>query len=87
MTIEAGQAYGIPVSMCGEMAGNPGCVPLLLGLGLRELSMQPGSLLEIKKIVRGSHIARLQSATRELFARMDDEDPQQLVETMKSICS
>jgi phosphotransferase system enzyme I (PtsI) len=87
MTIEAGQACGIPVSMCGEMAGNPGCVPLLLGLGLRELSMQPGSLLEIKKIVRGSHIARLQSATRELFARMDDEDPQQLVETMKSICS
>jgi phosphotransferase system enzyme I (PtsI) len=87
MTIEAGQARGVPVSMCGEMAGNPGCAPLLLGLGLRELSMQPGSLLEIKEIVRGSNIARLERATRELLAHMDDEDPQQLAEKIKGICS
>jgi phosphoenolpyruvate-protein phosphotransferase (PTS system enzyme I) len=87
MTIEAGQDRGIPVSMCGEMAGNPRCVPLLLGLGLRELSMQPGSLLEVKAIVRSSNIARLAGATRKLFARMDDEDPEQLAETIKGICT
>jgi phosphotransferase system enzyme I (PtsI) len=73
--------------MCGEMAGNPRCVPLLLGLGLRELSMQPGSLLEVKAIVRSSNIARLAGATRKLFARMDDEDPEQLAETIKGICT
>jgi phosphotransferase system enzyme I (PtsI) len=87
MTIEAGQDRDIPVSMCGEMAGNPRCVPLLLGLGLRELSMQPGSLLEVKAIVRSSNIARLAGATRELLARMDDEDPEQLAEAIKGICA
>jgi phosphotransferase system enzyme I (PtsI) len=86
MTIEAGQARGIPVSMCGEMAGNPRCVPLLLGLCLRELSMQPGSLLEIKEIVRGSHIADLERATRDLFVRMDELEPDQLAKAIKHIC-
>jgi len=87
MTIEAGHARRVPVSMCGEMAGNPRCVPLLLGLGLRELSMQPGSLLEIKEIVRGSNIARLEHAARELFARMDDEDPERLAEAIERLGS
>jgi phosphotransferase system enzyme I (PtsI) len=59
----------------------------LLGLGLRELSMQPGSLLEVKAIVRSSNIARLAGATRELLARMDDEDPEQLAEAIKGICA
>ena len=87
MTIEAGWARGIPVSMCGEMAGNPRCVPLLLGLGLRELSMQPGSLLEIKEVVRGAHIDRLERATRELLDQLDDEDPERLAEAIGRICS
>jgi phosphotransferase system enzyme I (PtsI) len=86
MTIEAGQDQGIPVSMCGEMAGNPRCVPLLLGLGLRQFSMQPGSLLEIKEIVRNSNIARLQSAVRELFAHMDDQEPEQIAKAIRHIC-
>jgi phosphotransferase system enzyme I (PtsI) len=87
MTIEAGHARGVPVSMCGEMAGDPRCVRLLLGLGLRELSMQPGSLLEIKEIVRGSDISRLERATRDLFARMDDEDPGELVDAINRMGS
>lgn len=87
MTIEAGAARGIPVSMCGEMAGDPRYVRLLLGLGLRELSMQPGSLLEIKEIVRSSDISRLERATRDLFARMDDEDPEQLTKAINLIDS
>lgn len=87
MTIEAGAAHGIPVSMCGEMAGDPRYTHLLLGLGLRELSMHPGSLLEIKEIVRGCNISRLERATRDLFARMDDEDPEQLAEAISRIGS
>ena len=87
MTIEAGKTYGIPVSMCGEMAGNPRCVPLLLGLGLRELSMQPGSLLEIKEVVRGAHIARLESAVRELLALIDEGETEELEEAIERISS
>lgn len=87
ITIEAGRACGIPVSMCGEMAGTPRYVPLLLGLGLREFSMQPGSLLEIKERIRGSHIPRLERATKELLAHLDDQGPEQLARAIEHICS
>jgi len=87
MTIRAGQSYGTPVSMCGEMAGNPRYLPLLLGLGLRALSMQPGSLLEVKERVRDAHIARLECATEKLFMHLDTQEPQQLAEAIGYICS
>jgi len=87
MTILAGRACGIPVSMCGEMAGTPRYVPLLLGLGLREFSMQPGSLLEIKERVRGSHIPHLKRATEELLAHLDAQEPEQLAQAIERICS
>jgi phosphotransferase system enzyme I (PtsI) len=43
-----------PVTLCGEMAGNPQYIPLLVGMGLVDLSMNPASLLEAKKIVRST---------------------------------
>ena len=49
--------------------------------------MQPGSLLEIKEIVRGSDMARLERETRDLFARMDDEEPERLAEAIGRIGS
>jgi len=52
MVIDAGRQQDTPVSMCGEMAGDPRYIPLLLGMGLNEFSMQPGSLLEAKRILR-----------------------------------
>lgn len=42
----------IPVSLCGEMAGDPLCVPLLIGLGLKKLSMNPRVIPLIKRIIR-----------------------------------
>ena len=50
-TIQAGLQAGTPVSMCGEMASNPRLTRLLVGLGLREFSTHPSSLLEIKQII------------------------------------
>ncbi|MHC1691832.1 MAG: phosphoenolpyruvate--protein phosphotransferase [Sphaerochaetaceae bacterium] len=52
MIVEKGHQAGIPVGMCGEMAGDPISSVLLLGLGLDEFSMSPQSLLEIKNIIR-----------------------------------
>jgi phosphotransferase system enzyme I (PtsI) len=69
ITILAGQRAGIPVAMCGEMAGDVRYTRLLLGMGLRVLSMDAANILEVKKIVRECSIRRLRSyADRVLHA-------------------
>ena len=69
MTLEAGEQAGIPVAMCGEMAGDKRFTRLLLGLGLREFSLHPASLLEIKQVITQSSVKELQSlADRSLTA-------------------
>lgn len=45
---------GKQVTLCGEMAGTPAYIPLLVGIGLTDLSMNPSSLLEAKKIIRNT---------------------------------
>jgi phosphotransferase system enzyme I (PtsI) len=50
--VEAGHAAGIPVAMCGEMAGDPKMVPLLLGLGVDHFSMNALAIPQVKRIVR-----------------------------------
>lgn len=50
--IEAGRRYKIPVSICGELSGEVDFTLPLIGLGIRDLSMAPGSILKIKKLIR-----------------------------------
>jgi phosphotransferase system enzyme I (PtsI) len=50
--VEAAHNNGIEVVMCGEMAGEPLYLPILLGLGIDDLSMNPLCILRIKKILR-----------------------------------
>lgn len=52
MTFDAAQKNGIEVVMCGEMAGDPINIPVLLGLGLTNLSMNSASIPVIKKMIR-----------------------------------
>ena len=56
--IKAGKAKGIPVGMCGELAGIEEAALPLLGLGLDEYSMSAQSLPRIKRIIRGATMAR-----------------------------
>jgi len=72
MTIEAGQRTGTTVAMCGELAADPSYTRLLLGLGLREFSMQPEALLAVKEVVRQSHVADLDARVNVLFPRVDE---------------
>lgn len=58
-TLQAGAAADIPVGMCGEMAGDDRYTRLLLGLGLREFSVHPGGILEVKQIVNNSDVGEL----------------------------
>ncbi|MFW6181017.1 MAG: phosphoenolpyruvate--protein phosphotransferase [Spirochaetota bacterium] len=50
-TASAGERAGIPVAVCGEVAGDPKAVPVLLGLGVRELSMNPSSIPPVKETI------------------------------------
>jgi phosphotransferase system enzyme I (PtsI) len=50
--IEVGRKHGIQVCVCGEMAGDPLAAIVLIGMGIDELSMGPGMLLEMKKMIR-----------------------------------
>jgi phosphotransferase system enzyme I (PtsI) len=52
MVVDAAHAAGIDVCICGEMAGEPLYLPILLGLGFDELSMNAVSILRVKKILR-----------------------------------
>lgn len=67
LTLVAGRRAGIPVAMCGEMAGNPYYTRLLLGLGLREFSMYPATLLEIKRVINDSHLETLTRQARQVL--------------------
>ena len=71
MVIDAGKRHAIPVSMCGEMAGDPRYIPLLMGMGLREFSMQPGSLLEAKRVVRSLDAAALSKQVGRMMRNID----------------
>ncbi len=55
-TVDAGHKAGISVALCGEMAGEPLYLPILLGFGIDSLSMNPQSLPRVKNLIRRSLI-------------------------------
>jgi phosphoenolpyruvate-protein phosphotransferase (PTS system enzyme I) len=61
MTVEAAHRQGIRVSVCGEMAGDPVYVPLLLGLGVDELSAAPASIPQVKFLIRRLKMSEAQA--------------------------
>lgn len=71
-TIQAGARYGLPVSVCGEMAGDPAYTLLLLGMGLRNFSMHPGHILEIKQQVLRSDLGELAPKVQRIL-KMDEQ--------------
>jgi phosphotransferase system enzyme I (PtsI) len=63
--LDAGRAAGIPVSLCGEMASDERCLPVLLGLGLRRLSVHPRSIGRLKRLAARLDVAQLESVAGE----------------------
>ena len=57
LIVDEAHKAGIPVAVCGEMAGDPVYTPLLLGLGIDELSMTPPLLPAVKFLVRAMSMA------------------------------
>ena len=67
MTISAARRHKLPVSLCGRIAGEPEFTRVLLGLGLRELSMVTSALLPVKQIVLTTDIPRIQPLVEQLL--------------------
>ncbi len=72
-TIQAGARADIPVSVCGELAGDPAMTRLLLGMGLRQFSMHPAQILEVKQEVLRSDVSLLRAKVGRLL-RHDEPD-------------
>ena len=61
----------VPVSMCGEMAGDISFTRLLLGMGLRQFSMHPAQIPEVKQKIKQSDISEITPIVRRIL-RLDE---------------
>ena len=77
----AGKA-GIPVSVCGEMAGNVSCTRLLLGLGLRQFSMNPSQLLRVKQCVLTTNLSEISMLIQRILRANDPMKIRELLEKL-----
>ncbi len=67
LTISSGAKAGIPVAVCGEIAGDPKLTRLLLGMGLREFSMHPAQLLAVKQEILNADIDVIEPAVKRIL--------------------
>lgn len=70
-TVEAGLRARIPVAVCGEIAGDPRFTALLLGLGVRELSMSAHSLPRVKQRIRNLNLLEASRRARTIMDQWD----------------
>ena len=78
--VDAGHAQKLKVSVCGEMAGDPVYVPLLLGLGVDELSMTPTLLPAVKFLIRAMKMTDARKLAQTALAQTDPRKTFALIE-------
>ncbi|HTQ71169.1 MAG TPA: phosphoenolpyruvate--protein phosphotransferase [Acidocella sp.] len=71
LTCNFAAAAGIPVSICGELASRPAAIPLLLGLGIRQLSMHGNAVPRVKRAIRASTLLACEHLANEALAAPD----------------
>lgn len=71
LTVSFASAAGIPVSICGEIASRPALTPLLLGLGVRQLSVHGNAVALVKRKIRGSTMADCERLAEAALAAPD----------------
>jgi phosphoenolpyruvate-protein phosphotransferase (PTS system enzyme I) len=70
-TISIGAKAGVPVSVCGEMAGDTRMTRLLLGMGLREFSMHPTQILSVKQEILNTDLNAIAAQTKKILRTME----------------
>ena len=76
---DAAKDKGIKVFMCGEMAGDPTCIPVLLGLGLDELSMNPQAIPAVKSMIRSLKLKDSRQFVKEVLKQATAGDIEKMV--------
>ncbi len=79
MIVEAGHEAGIPVGMCGEMAGDPLATVVLLGMGLDSFSMSAASIPAIKQIIRSVTMEEASALAQQVLRLSTCREVDQLV--------
>lgn len=77
-TINAGERYRKPVSVCGEMAGDASLTRLLLGMGLKQFSMHPRQVLDVKQQILQAHSNALRTKVAAALNRAESIHPDAL---------
>jgi len=77
--VQAGRDAGISVAMCGEMAGEPLYIPVLLGLGVEELSMNALAIPLVKRVIRLMSLTEAQEMAHQALARSTVEEVNEFV--------
>jgi phosphotransferase system enzyme I (PtsI) len=83
-TIQTATRGGMPIAVCGEMAGDLQLTRLLLGLGLRNFSMHPSQLLPIKERVLNTNLAEVQSTAQRVLRNTDPAKTRELLAKLNS---
>ena len=83
--ISAGIKNKIPVSLCGEMAGDPNYTRLLLGLGLKSFSMHPSAIPEVKNIIINSDVTKLDKLSKKIVSCDSSIEKNKLIKKLNSI--
>ncbi|MEM7083539.1 MAG: phosphoenolpyruvate--protein phosphotransferase [Pseudomonadota bacterium] len=84
-TVKACDQHDVPVSLCGEMAGDPLYTRLLLGLGLRQFSMHPSSALEVKRQIISTDVGKIEKIARAMIRANSPLRSQRLLERINSV--
>jgi phosphotransferase system enzyme I (PtsI) len=83
-TIQTATRGGMPIAVCGEMAGDVQFTRLLLGLGLRNLSMHPSQLLPIKERILHTNLGEVQAAAQRVLRNTDPAKTRELLARLNS---
>jgi phosphotransferase system enzyme I (PtsI) len=83
-TIQTATRGGVPVAVCGEMAGDLQLTRLLLGLGLRNFSMHPSQLLPIKERILRTNLAEVQALAQRVLRASDPAKTRDLLARLNS---
>ncbi len=78
LTIDGAASAGKPLSLCGDMAGQPLCSLVLLGLGLRDYSMNSSSIAGVKAIMRSCHAVDAQTLAMQALELDSEKDVEEL---------